>query len=80
MEGKERMTRWEYKILRFQTFKLFEARLGAYGNEGWEAISFSHDPNAPPIAENDVGVVHVDGLEGVRAVWVALLKRPLPDV
>ena len=74
------MIQWEYKTLRFQTFKLFEAQLNHYGGQGWEAISFAYVPNAPPIGEKDIGHNLVDGIEGIHQVWVAILKRPLPEL
>jgi len=73
------MTRWEYKFLRFETFRLIEAQLNYYGNEGWEAVSFTYTPNALPISERDTGHNKVDGLPNIRQVWVALLKRRIKD-
>jgi hypothetical protein len=70
------VTRWEYKFLRFETFRLIEAQLNYYGNEGWEAVSFAFEPDGPVITENDQGHVRIDGMQGVKQVWIALLKRP----
>lgn len=69
------MTRWEYKTLRFETFKLFEAQLNYYGNEGWEAVSIVHNPDAAPISEKEQSMVAADGLQGIKSVWIAFLKR-----
>jgi hypothetical protein len=71
------MTRWEYKTLRFETFKLFESQLNYYGNEGWEAFSIVHNPNAPAISEKEQSAIAVDGLQGVRPLWTAILKRAI---
>jgi hypothetical protein len=71
------VTRWEYRFLRYETFKILEGQLRFAGAEGWEAVSFSVDPEASKIGEKDAGAVTADGIPGIRQVWVVLLKRPI---
>jgi hypothetical protein len=66
------MTQWEYTVVRMDALNLFQAQLTHLGLEGWEAVSANYVMHEPEkLASGNVPA---------RAVWIALLKRPMEDV
>lgn len=65
------MTRWQYEIIRMDTFELFKGHLELAGKQGWEAVSANHVMQGPETLEGKT--------YPPRPVWIAVLKRELDD-
>ena len=69
--------KWEYEIVRADTIESFQSSLNALGSEGWEATAGAYA--AGESKKVSLGHGMPPSMTVGAPIWVALMKRPLPD-
>ena len=69
--------KWEYQIVREDTVEAFQSTLNKLGSEGWEATSGAYAAGESKMVSLGQGMPR--SMAVGAPIWVALMKRTIPD-
>ena len=69
--------KWEYQMIRAATVEEFESLLNKRGIEGWEATSAAYAADEAKMISLGQGMPA--SMKAGALMWVALVKRPIPN-